>query len=109
MKITTRLNAATSDSANGCSPWRAILRWRKNSTSRLMTMSRRTFLHGAGAAVAPFLESVVHADGTTDAGRRSDGDLHRHRRHRPRIVAADRYKGDSIACRRFSGRRRSQG
>ena len=31
-------------------------------------MNRRTFLRGAGAAVAlPFLESVVHADGTTDA------------------------------------------
>jgi Protein of unknown function (DUF1552) len=31
-------------------------------------LSRRTFLRGAGAAVAlPFLESVVHADGTTDA------------------------------------------
>jgi hypothetical protein len=30
-------------------------------------MTRRTFLRGAGAAVAlPFLESVVHADGTTD-------------------------------------------
>ena len=31
-------------------------------------MTRRTFLRGAGAAVAlPFLESVVHADGTSDA------------------------------------------